>query len=158
MSDETLLLVGFTALGAVAVVFAVAWQIVAETGLRTFIWPRVDHSYVIPYALRLAVAPWYLIFLFLLLNGLSILLFERDVSGARAEGGGYWLAACIVPMGMAHLIDGRRSRLAAFLSLVVLLALTAAAAWLARSWLPAIAAPFLLWALNGVRATIADHS
>lgn len=159
MSDGSWILLGLTTFVAVTAAVVVAVRIVSEAGLRTFLWPKVSRRHITPHAIRLGVAPWWLLFLALLLNGLFVLLFDHDLFGARASGAAPWLAACAIPILMAHLIDGRRSRLAAGLGFVTVAGLAAAAVWYIGSWPVVLAAALLvLWAFNGFRATLADHA
>jgi hypothetical protein len=69
------------------------------------------------------------------------------------------LLATIVPVLMIHLIDYRRSVLAAAASLVLIGAVAGYVLYLndAWPWLPA-ALPFMVWGVNGIRATQADRA
>ena len=140
-------------------------QIYAESGLRAFLWPKLDHSYEVGMVTRLAAAPWLLLFGLLAGNGLSILVFDEHLTGVPAKGYMPWLLAAIFPVLMIHLVDYQRSVVAAVLALLLWAAITVLV--LLVLWEPlsaalrvVVAAGFgvlLLWTLNGVRATVAER-
>lgn len=159
MGDGMTLLVGVSALVLALTFLGVAAQIYGDAGARVFYWPRLDHGYEIEHATRLASLPWYLLLFLIALNGLAILLFGRDLLGRPSAAWGFWLALTVAPVAMAHLLDTRRSRVAALLTLLLVAGAAGGLAYIARSWVPvAAAAPLLLWSFNGVRATFADRA
>lgn len=144
------------AVAVTAIAFAV--RIRTEGGLGVFVWPQLDTGYEIGHVTRLAAAPWWLLFAGCIVTGLTAMLFGEDFEGRAVGGYGWWFALAFVPLVLAHLINGRRSRAAALLGLVVLAALGAYAVLVVRSWWPLLPALLLLlWSLNGVRATFADR-
>jgi hypothetical protein len=140
-------------------------QIYAESGLRAFLWPKLDHSHEVGMVTRLAVAPWLLLFGLLIGNGLSILVFDEHLTGAPAKGYMPWLLGAIFPVLMIHLVDYQRSVVAAVTALLLwggITFLVLLVVWepLSTVFRVAIAAGFavlLLWSLNGVRATVAER-
>jgi hypothetical protein len=88
-----------------------------------------------------------------------VLLFSHDLRGDPTTGLGFWLLLALPPVAMVHLIDDRHGRVAAALSLVLVVGLTALLAYELRSVLAvAVASLVLLWSLDGVRATFAAHA
>lgn len=153
-----MLLAGLSALVLALVLLGELARIYADAGLRVFYWPRLDHGYEVQHATRLASVPWYLLIYLAAVNGLAIFLFAVDLSGRPSNAYGFWFAAMLLPILMVHLIDYRHSRLAAMLTMILVLAASAGAVYLTASLLPLLPmAPMLLWCFNGVRATIADH-
>jgi hypothetical protein len=157
MADGMVLLTGLAALVLLLVLLGGAAQIYADGGLRVFCWPRLDSGYEIQHATRLASVPWYLLIFFATLNVLHLLFFAADTGGFMSYG--LWIAIVLLSVGIVHLLDYRRSRLAALLSLLAVLAAMAGFWHLTQSWLAmALMAPLLLWSFNGVRATFADRT
>lgn len=157
--DGVVLLVGVSAFLLVILVIGAASQIYADAGFRMFVWPRLENGYEVQHATRLAVFPWYLALYLLAVNGLAILFFATDLGGRPAKGWAVWLAASVLPVVMAHLIDWRRSVIAAAFSVLLLAAGAGGLAYLLNTWVPLVAAlPLLVWSFNGLRATIADRA
>lgn len=159
MSLLATILIGLGVIALVALaVFEVA-QVYGEGGVRLFVWPKLSHGYEVTPVTRLSVTPWALLLFLLAGNGVVIALFDHDLLGHPAGQFWPWLAAALLPLAMIHLIDYRRSVIGAMVGLVLLTLgtvylLLALDAW---NWLPLVL-PFLLWALNGVRAVQADRS
>lgn len=160
MANGVVVMLGVSALVFAIVAIGVASHIYADAGLRMFFWPRLQNGYEVQHATRIAAFPWYLALCLAALNGLAILLFSQDITGRpTANGWAFWLALALVPVVMAHLVDYRRSRAGAILSLLLVAGGAAALAYDHRSWVPlAVAVPFVLWTLNGVRAAFADRA
>lgn len=153
------ILIALGVVGVLALAVFEAVRVYTEGGLRLFFWPKLRHGYEVSPVARLAVVPWALLLAVLAGNGAVIALFGHDLLGDPATGYAPWLGAALVPMALVHLIDYRRSVLAAAAALL-LLALGAAYALLtlrAWAWLPLLALG-LLWSLNGVRALHADRT
>lgn len=149
-------------LGGIALLLLLVFelvQILSEGGLKLLLWPRLNHGYEVAPVIRLAVAPWALLLFGLAGNGLCILIFGHNLIGTLQQRAGPWLLAIVVPVAMIHLIDYRRSVVAATVSVVLLVAGFGYFLYLtdSLSWLPA-GVPFLLWAVNGIRATHADRA
>lgn len=159
MSMPASILIGLGCLAILVLAIFEAIQVYNEGGLRLFVWPKLSHGYEVTPVTRLSIAPWVLLLFLLAGNGVVIALFGHDLLGYTAKDFKPWLAAALVPIAMIHLIGYRRSVIAAVIGLVLLAAvviylLEALDAW---GWAPLVA-PFLLWALNGVRAVHADRS
>ena len=153
-----MLLTGLSALILALVILGVLARIHADAGLRVFYWPRLEHGYEVEHAARLATFPWYLLIYLAVVNGLAILLFAVDLSGRPSDAYGFWFAATLLPILMVHLLDYRHSRLAAVLTMLVVMAAAAGLVYLTGSLVPlAMTAPMLLWSFNGVRATFASR-
>jgi hypothetical protein len=158
MANGVVVMVGVSALVFAIVAIGVASHIYADAGLRMFFWPRLQNGYEVQHATRIAAFPWYLALYLAALNGLAILLFSQDITGQPTGGWAFWLLAALVPVVMAHLVDYRRSRGGAVLSLLLVAGTFAGLAYDQQSWVPlAVAIPFVLWTLNGVRAAFADR-
>ena len=159
MGDGVVLLVGVSALLLIVAAIGAASHIYADSGFRMFVWPRLENGYEVQYATRLAAFPWYLTLYLLAANGLAILLFAHDLGGRPTKDWAPWLAAALLPVLMAHLIDYRRSRIAAVLSVMLFAGTAAGLAWLLETWVPlAVALPLVVWSVNGARATFADRT
>jgi hypothetical protein len=158
MADGMLLLTGLAALALLLVLLGGAAQMYADAGIRVFCWPRLDHGYEIQHATRLASVFWYLLIFMSLLNVFYLLLFS-DSTDSGILSYGLWITLLLLAVGIVHLLDYRRSRLAALLTLLAVLA-TAIGLWhLSGSWLPVVLmTPLVLWSINGVRATFADRA
>lgn len=159
MANGVVVMMGVSALVFAILAIGVASHIYADAGLRMFVWPRLQNGYEVQHATRIAAFPWYLALYLATLNGLAILLFSEDITGRPTAGGwAFWLLAALVPVLMAHLVDYRRSRGGAILSLLLVAGAAAGLAYHLQSWVPlAVAFPFVLWTLNGVRAAFADR-
>ncbi|MFL5334773.1 MAG: hypothetical protein ACJ8H8_16685 [Geminicoccaceae bacterium] len=159
MSFAAVLLISLGGLALLLIFLFELIQILSEGGLKLLIWPRLNHGYEVAPVIRLAVAPWALLLFGLSANGLCILTFGHNLVGTPQQIYVPWLLATIVPVLMIHLIDYRRSVLAAGASVVLIAAVVGYILYLnnAWPWLPA-ALPFLLWGLNGIRATQADRA
>lgn len=165
MSNLQVAFIGLTFLAFVVVTAFLFSRIYAEGQLRPFFWPALNHGYQVGLVIRLAVVPWLIVLFASGGNGLSILLFHTDVVGTPAANYVPWLAVAALSMLLMHLIDYRRSVIAAFLGFVIFAAMAGLLlagllelaerhlVWLAAA---ALALP-LLWALNGVRATYAER-
>lgn len=159
MSDGITMLVGVSGLLFALVLVGAAAHMYADAGLRVFVWPRLDHTYEIQHAARLAAVPWYILLYLLAVNGLAILFFGRDLRGLPSSAYGFWFVLMLLPILMAHLVDYRRSWMAALVTLVVVAACVAGLVYVNASLVPlALALPLLLWSFNGVRATLADRA
>ena len=159
MSFAAVLLISLGGLALLLLFVFELVQILSEGGLKLLFWPRLNHGYEVAPVIRLAVAPWALLLFGLGANGLCILTFGHNLVGTLQQRPTPWLVATLVPVLMIHLIDYRRSVTAALLSVLLLAAgfgyfLYLNDAW---SWLPA-GVPFMLWAVNGVRAAHADRA
>lgn len=158
MSLPAGILIGLGILALLLLVLFELAQILSEGGAKLLFWPRLNHGYEVAPVTRLSVAPWLLLLFALGGNGASILLFGQSLLGEPDNRYVPWLIAALVPMLMIHLIDYQRSVFAAVVSLMLL---TSGSVYLlyiydAWYWLPLIL-PFLLWAVNGVRAVHADR-
>jgi hypothetical protein len=153
------ILISLGALGLAGLAVFQTVRVYGEGGLRLFFWPKLSHGYEVTPVTRLAVAPWMLLLFVFAGNGLVIALFGHDLLGNRATNFEPWLIGAVVPVAMIHLIDYRRSVLAAVAGLALLGAGSAylVAELQAWVWLPLVAL-CLLWALNGVRAIHADRT
>jgi hypothetical protein len=148
------LAVGFVLLATFQVV-----QIWTEGGPRLFVWPRLRHGYEVAPATRLAVTPWYMVLFLCLAQALIIVVFSHDLLGQPQESYAPWLVAALVSLVVIHLVDHVRSVIAAVLSMLVLAALAGVLFYWSGSWIVFLVfAPFLLWAVNGVRAVHADRT
>lgn len=153
-----MMLAGVSALILALVILGVLARIYADAGFRVFYWPRLDHGYEVQHAARLASFPWYLLIYLAAVNGLAILLFAVDLLGQPSDAYGFWFAAMLLPILMVHLLDYRHSRLAALLTLALVMAIAAGLVYLTASLVPLLLlAPLLVWSFNGVRATFASH-
>jgi hypothetical protein len=159
MSLAASVLIGLGALAVVALMVFEVVHVYGEGGLRLFFWPKLSHGYEVAPVTRLAVAPWGLLLVVLVGNGVTIALFGHDLLGERASDYKPWLLSALVPLALIHLIDYRRSVVAAVVGLVLLAAVSAYLLDLydAWDWLPLVALA-LLWSLNGVRAVHADRT
>jgi hypothetical protein len=146
-------------LGFVLLVCFEAIRVYNEGGLKLFVWPRLNHGYEVGPVARLAIAPWVLLAFLTAGNGIVIALFGHDMLGNPFRSYIPWFAATLLPFLMIHLIDHRRSAVAAAIGLLLLAAGSAYMIWAlaAWAWVPLIAV-LLLWSLNGVRATYAQRS
>jgi hypothetical protein len=154
-----MMLAGMSALILALVLLGVLARIYADAGLRVFYWPRLEHGYELQHAARLASMPWYLLIYLAAVNGLAILLFAVDLGGRPSDAYGFWFAAMLLPILMVHLLDYRHSRLAALLTMLLVMAAAAGLLYLTGSLVPLLlTAPMLLWSFNGVRATIAARA
>jgi len=158
MSLPATILIGLGILALLLLILFELAQILGEGGIKLLLWPRLNHGYEVAPVTRLAIAPWVLLVFVLGGNGACILLFGQTLLAEPETRYVPWLLAAVVPLLMIHLIDYQRSVIAAVVSLLLLTAGTAYVlymldAWL---WLP-VAAPFLLWSFNGVRAVHADR-
>ena len=159
MSLPASILIGLGCLAILALAIFEVVQVYGEGGLRLFFWPKLSHGYEVTPVTRLSIAPWVLLLFLLAGNGVIIALFGHDLLGYPASDFKPWLTLALLPVVMIHLIDYRRSVIAAVIGLLLL---TAGMAYVlqmldAWAWLPFLA-PFLLWAFNGVRAVHADRS
>ena len=159
MSLAAVILIGVAVLAILLLIVFELAQILGEGGPKLMFWPRLSHGYEVAPVTRLAVAPWALLLFAFGANGVCIWLFGHDLLGQLETRYLPWLAAAVVPLLLIHLIDYQRSVTAATVAFVLLACGTVLVAYLydAWSWLP-LAAPFLLWSLNGVRALHADRS
>jgi hypothetical protein len=158
MSFAAVVLIGLGAFALVLIIVYELVQILSEGGVKLLFWPKLNHGYEVAPVVRLAIAPWAILLFGFAANGMSMLIFGHDLLGHLDNRYIPWLVLAVVPVLMIHLIDYQRSVVAAAASFLVLAAGTVYVlhfynAW---GWLPATL-PFLLWGLNGIRATHADR-
>jgi hypothetical protein len=158
MSYAAIVLIGLGIMALVLLILFELAQILSEGGAKLLFWPRLNHGYEVAPVTRLAIAPWVLLLFAMGGNGACMLLFGHDVLGQPDNRYTPWLVTALVPLAIIHLVDYQRSVIAAVLSLILLCAgagyvVYTLDAWV---WLP-VAAPFLLWSVNGIRAVHADR-
>jgi len=158
MSFAAVVLISLGALALLLIIVYELVQILSEGGVKLLFWPKLNHGYEVAPVLRLAIAPWAILLFGFAANGMTMLIFGHDLLGHLDHRYVPWLLLAIVPVLMIHLIDYQRSVLAAAVSFAMLAAGTGYVLHLydAWAWLPAFL-PFLLWGLNGIRATHADR-
>jgi hypothetical protein len=159
MDLPDIVLICLMIMGLVLLVCFEAVRVYNEGGLKLFVWPRLNHGYEVGPVARLAIAPWVLLAFLTGGNGILIALFGHDMFGNSFSSYLPWFAGMLLPLLMIHLIDHRRSVVAAGLGLAILAAGSAWMIWslAAWAWVP-LAAILLLWSLNGVRATYAERT
>ena len=159
MSFAAVVLIGLGALAVLLLILFELARILGEGGLKLFLWPRLNHGYEVAPVTRLAVSPWALLMLASGANGACMLVFGHDLLGQPDRRYLPWLAAALVLLLLIHLVDYQRSVAAAAFAFALLAAgsLYLMQLYDAWAWLP-LAAPFLLWSLNGVRAVHADRT
>ena len=159
MSYVAAVLIGLGVMALVLLILFELAQILSEGGAKLLLWPRLNHGYEVAPVTRLAIAPWVVLLFALGGNGACMLLFGHDALGQTNNRYTPWLLAALVPLLMIHLVDYQRSVIAAVVSLILLSAGVGYVVYMldAWIWLP-LAAPFLLWSLNGVRAVHADRA
>lgn len=127
-------------------------------GARQLVWPPFERGWEVAAALRLAATPWIALFVVSLAN-LGALLAAELEGGLRTPAVLWlWLAAAALAALLTVLLHRRSRRVAGAALCVQAFLWSALVSHGAPAGLLLAGLVFLLWALNGLRATLVNAS